>query len=114
LRSISPSCKIDVSKEYRTIAMVGDTEEAVNGVREAVKLAAEKARNENVFVHISEVYIPQFVGKGGVKLKALSANHGAELQNLRKVPPTSRSPEKLSKWRLQSGLLMNGCPLKRK
>jgi hypothetical protein len=41
-------------KEYRTRTIVGDTEEAVNGVREALKLAAGKARKENVFIHISE------------------------------------------------------------
>jgi polyribonucleotide nucleotidyltransferase len=86
LRSKFPSCKIDVSKEYRTITLVGDTEEAVNGVREAVNLAVEKARNENVFVRIPEEYIPQFVGKGGVNVKALSANHGAEIQRLTKGP----------------------------
>jgi hypothetical protein len=46
-----------------TITIVGETEESGNGIREAVKLAVEKARNENLFVHILEEYIPQFVGK---------------------------------------------------
>jgi hypothetical protein len=81
--SYTTTNQVGVSKEYRTITIVGDTEEAVNGVREAVKVAVEKARKENVFVQES---IPQFVGKGGVNKTALSANHGAEIQRLTKGP----------------------------
>lgn len=84
LRSKHPSCKIDVSKEARTVTVVGDTEEAVHAVRDAVESLVEKTRNENTFVHVPEAYVSQFVGKGGSNVKALSASHGAEIHRIKK------------------------------
>jgi len=84
LRSKYPSCKIDISKESRTIAVVGESETIVQEVREAILAAIEKARCENVFVLIPNTYVPSFVGKGGSHVKDLSATHGVVIQSVKK------------------------------
>jgi polyribonucleotide nucleotidyltransferase len=80
------ACGIDVSKESRTVTVTGDSEEDVIKVREALTALVEKARRENVFVSIPENAIPSFVGKGGKNIKEFSAEHGVELQRMRKGP----------------------------
>ncbi|KAG7355708.1 KH domain containing protein [Nitzschia inconspicua] len=83
LRSKNPTCKIDVSKEARTVTVVGDTEETVANVKAAIEEVVKKARQETTFVKIPEDYVPQFVGKGGANVKALSAKHGADIQRIK-------------------------------
>jgi rRNA processing protein Krr1/Pno1 len=84
LRSKYPGCKINISKESRTIAIVGESEEIVQEVREAVLAAIEKNRSENAFVSIQNTHIPYFLGKGGSHVKELSAKYGVEIQNVKK------------------------------
>jgi len=84
LRAKHPSCKIDVSKDTRTITVVGDSEDAVQKVREAILEAVEKARSENAFVMVPESSVPQFVGKGGAHVKEMSASLGVDIQRVRK------------------------------
>lgn len=79
-----PGCKVDVSKETRTISITGDSEDTVQSVREAILAAVEKARAENVFIVVPESYVPAFVGRGGVHVKELSAKHGVEIQRIQK------------------------------
>lgn len=83
LRKKNRSCKIDVSKEARTVTVAGDTEEALKNGREAVESIVEKARQENAFVCIPEAHVPQFVGKGGANVKALSTKHGTDIQRFK-------------------------------
>jgi polyribonucleotide nucleotidyltransferase len=85
MRAKNPSCKIDVSKEARTVTVLADSEEAVARAKEAVRAAVEQAKNENVFISIPETYVPQFVGKGGAHVKQFSAEHGAEIQRIKKA-----------------------------
>lgn len=84
LRSKYPGCKIDISKESRTISIVGDSEQIVQDAREAVIIAIEKARSENVFISIPNTYIPSFLGKGGSNVKEISATHGVVIQSIKK------------------------------
>jgi len=84
LRSKYPGCKIDISKESRTIAIVGESEEILQEVREAVFAAIEKKRSENAFVSIQSTHIAYFLGKGGSHVKELSAKHGVVIQNFKK------------------------------
>jgi rRNA processing protein Krr1/Pno1 len=84
LRSKYKGCRIDVSKESRTITIVGESEAIVLEVREAVLAAIETARSENAFVFIPNTYVPQFVGKGGSHVKELSAKYEVEIQRVKK------------------------------
>ncbi|KAL3921110.1 MAG: hypothetical protein SGILL_002920 [Bacillariaceae sp.] len=84
MRAKNPSCKIDVSKEARTVTVLADSEGSVLRAKEAVRAAVERAQQENVFVFIPETLVPQFVGKGGANVKQLSAKHGAEIQRIKK------------------------------
>lgn len=84
LRAKYQGCKIDVSKESRTVTIVGESEDIVKEVREAVLAAIETARSENAFVFIPNQYIPQFVGKGGSHVKELSTKYDVEIQRVKK------------------------------
>jgi len=84
LRSKYQSCKIDISKESRTITIVGESEDIVQKVREAINAAIEKARSENVFVSIPKTHIPSFLGKGGSHVKELSVKYGVVIQSVKK------------------------------
>ncbi|KAL3924527.1 MAG: hypothetical protein SGILL_000991 [Bacillariaceae sp.] len=84
LRAKNPSCKIDVSKEARTVTVVADSEEAVARGKEAIRDAMERAKKENIFVLIPEAYVPRFVGKGGANVKAMSTTHGTEIQRIKR------------------------------
>jgi len=84
LRAKYKGCKIDISKESRTITVVGESEDIVKEVRGAVLAAIETARSENVFIFIPDSCIPQFVGKGGSHVKELSAKYDVEIQRLKK------------------------------
>jgi len=84
LRSKSPGCKIDISKESRTITILGESEEIVQEVRKAILAAIEKARSENVFVSIENTHIAPFLGKGGSHVKELSAKYGVVIQKVKK------------------------------
>ncbi len=84
LRKKFSGCKIEISKESRTITIVGESDETVNAVREAVVAAIEKARSENIFVTIQNTDIPSFLGKGGSHVKELSAKHGVTIQSVKK------------------------------
>lgn len=84
LRSKYPGCKIDISKESRTITIVGESDELVQDIREAVLAAIEKARQENVFVTIQNSDIPSFLGKGGSHVKELSAKYGVVIQSMKR------------------------------
>jgi rRNA processing protein Krr1/Pno1 len=79
-----PGCKIDFSKEARTITVTGDSEDTVQNAREAILAAVEKVKAENVFVCIPEKYVSYFVGKGGFHVKELSAKYGVEIQRIQK------------------------------
>ena len=76
LRKKYTGCKIDISKESRTISIVGESEEIVKEVREAFVDAIEKARSENIFVSIPNNDVPSFLGKSGSHVKELSAKCG--------------------------------------
>ena len=84
LRKKYSGCKIDISKESRTISIVGESEESVQGVRNAFNAAIEKARSENIFVSIQNNDVPYFLGKGGSHVKELSAKYGVNIQNVKK------------------------------
>ena len=84
LRKKYSRCKIDISKESRTISIVGESEEIVQEVREAFVAAIEKVRSENVFVTIQQSDIRSFLGKGGCHVKELSAKHGVVIQTVKK------------------------------
>lgn len=84
LRAKYKGCRIDVSKESRTITIVGESEDIVQEVREAILAAIETARSENAFVFIPNTYVPQFVGKGGSHVKELSAKYEVEIQRVKK------------------------------
>jgi hypothetical protein len=61
---------VDVLIEYRTI-----------------KSSCGKGQKaKRLCPHLRRVFIPQFVGKDGVNVKALSVNHGAEIQRHTKGP----------------------------
>jgi rRNA processing protein Krr1/Pno1 len=79
-----PGCKIEVSRETRTITVVGDSEETVQAVKEAVLAAVEKAMAENVVFFIPEGYVSSFVGRGGSHVKELSAKHGVDIQRIQR------------------------------
>ena len=84
LRSKHPHCKIDVSKESRTISIVGDSEEVVQKAREALILDVEKARAENSFIMIPDTLISKFVGKNGAHVKEMSSSMGVEIQRVKR------------------------------
>ena len=84
LRSKYPTCKIDISKESRTITVVGESQEIVQEVRVDVNAAIETARKENVFFLIPKTCIQHFMGKDRSHLKELTAKYGADIQRLRK------------------------------
>lgn len=76
-------CHIDVSREARTVTVVGESEESVSKVRQELDSLVEKGRRENVFITIPERALPEFIGKGGSKLKELSTKHSVEMQRVR-------------------------------
>ncbi len=84
LRKKYSGCKIDISKESRTITIVGDSDETVKAAREAIAAAIEKARSENVFVTIQNTDIPSFLGKGGSHVKELSTQYEVVIQSAKK------------------------------
>ena len=84
MRSKYPGCKIDISKESRTIAVIGESEEIFKEARKAIDAAIEKARNENVFFSVPNVYVPIFLGKGGSHVKELSAKYGVTIQSVKR------------------------------
>lgn len=84
LRSKHPGCKIDISKEFRTITVIGETEEIVQEVREAVLTAIETARSENMFVLIPNTYVSPFLGRAGSHVKELTAKYEVEIQRVKK------------------------------
>lgn len=84
MRSKHPDCKIDVSKDARTIAIIGQSEEAVQEIREDVLATIEKIRNENMFISIPEDTIAPFVGKKGSHIKEMSAKYEVDIQTVRK------------------------------
>ncbi len=84
LRKKFSGCKIEISKESRTISIVGESEEVVEEVRKAFVAAIEKARTENIFVSIQNDDVPYFLGKGGSHVKELGAKYGVAIQNVKK------------------------------
>jgi len=84
LRKKYSGCKIDISKESRTITIVGESDKTVEAVREEITAAIEKARSENIFVTIQNTDIPSFLGKGGSHVKELSAQYEVAIQSVKK------------------------------
>jgi predicted RNA-binding protein YlqC (UPF0109 family) len=84
LRSKFRRCKIEMSKETRTVTVSADTEEHVKEARMAIQQAVEQLRRETAFVTIPDKLIPKFVGKGGTKVKDFATEHSVEIQRLRK------------------------------
>jgi len=84
LRAKYQGCKIDISKESRTITIVGESEDIVKEVREAVLAAIETAHSENIFISIPDSYMPQFIGRGGTHVKQLSAKYDVEIQKMKR------------------------------
>jgi len=84
LRAKYQGCKIDISKESRTITIVGESEDIVKEVREAVLAAIETAHSENIFISIPDSYLPQFIGRGGTHVKQLSAKYDVEIQKTKR------------------------------
>lgn len=85
LRAKHPRCKIEISKEARTITVSSDTEEHLKEAQELIVRTVEQTRRETTFVLIPDNDIARFVGKGGSHVKELSAKHGVEIQKVRKV-----------------------------
>jgi rRNA processing protein Krr1/Pno1 len=83
LRSKHPQCKIDVSKESRTITVVGESEEAVQNARDSLLVDVEKARAENAFILIPDTLISKFVGAGGRHVKEMSSTLEVEIQRVK-------------------------------
>jgi rRNA processing protein Krr1/Pno1 len=79
-------CHIDVSRESRTVTVIGDSEESVKKAREKLDAFVEKGRRGNVFMSIPEKAIAAFVGKGGNHVKELSIDYGVDIQRVRKGP----------------------------
>ena len=79
-------CTIEVSKESHTITVVGKSQERVAQAKATISDLITKARNENVFVSMSESAIPVFCGKGGTRMKEFSATHGVDIQRQRRGP----------------------------
>lgn len=86
LRSKFRRCKIDVSKETRTITIYGDTEEHAKEAKVAIEEQIEKSRRETAFFTIPEKHLPRFVGKGGVHVKEFAIEKCVEIQRLRDGP----------------------------
>jgi len=84
LRSKYPTCKIDISKESRTITVVGESQDIVQEVRMDVNAAIETARKENIFVFIPKTCIQHFIGQARSHVKELTAKYGANIQRVKK------------------------------
>lgn len=79
-------CKIDVAKEERTVAILGESEEAVEKARAAFNEVVEKARRECIFMDIPESAMPAFIGKSGGHIRQLAEENSVEIERLRKEP----------------------------
>jgi len=83
LRSKHRRCKIEVSKEVRTITILGDIEENLLEARTAIEDAVDKTRRETALLTIPEKHLPRFVGKGGAHVKEFASEHDVDLTRLR-------------------------------
>ena len=86
LRSKHRRCKIEVSKEARTITILGDTEDNLYEAKTAIEDAVDKTRRETALLTIPEKHLPRFVGKGGTHVKEFASEHDVDLSRLRHGP----------------------------
>jgi rRNA processing protein Krr1/Pno1 len=98
-------CKVDVSKESRTITMTGESEEKVAKIRESLNEIIENARRENVFISVPEPAIGHFIGKGASHLRELSKEYGVDIQRVRKGPHQFKLSGKQSKIQAAQGAI---------
>eukprot|EP00980_Cylindrotheca_fusiformis_P002553 scaffold603_cov118-Cylindrotheca_fusiformis.AAC.5 len=77
-------CKLDISKEARTVTIQGETEDKVTELREKITKIIEKARRENYFFSVPDAAIAAFMGKGASHIKKFSTEYGVDIQRLRK------------------------------
>ena len=79
-------CQIDVSKEARTVTIIGESEADVAQVKESLFKIVDKARKECIFLSLPEDAMPSFVGKGGNHIKQFATEHKVEMQRQKKGP----------------------------
>jgi polyribonucleotide nucleotidyltransferase len=78
----SSGCTIDVSKEERTVAIIGEDKEKVAAARAVLEALVDKARRECAFIDIPEQAMPYFVGKSGSHINELRKAHGVDIQSI--------------------------------
>eukprot|EP00536_Pseudo-nitzschia_multiseries_P012145 jgi/Psemu1/31055/gm1.31055_g len=79
-RSRYPTCKFSISKETRTISMVGDSEETLKEVLDDINSEIETARKQNVFISIPDGHVAHFLGKAGSHVKEFTAQYEVKIQ----------------------------------
>ena len=82
--STAANCRIDVSKQELMITVTGEDEGSVTKAREALIAAVDKARRECVFVQLPRDSVSAFVGKAGAHIQQFAAEHGVEVERVRK------------------------------
>ena len=81
------SCNIDILKDEISLVISGESEDDVKKGKEVLHEIISKARKECMFIDLPETAMPAFIGKSGAHIKQLSAEHGIEIERLRKGPP---------------------------
>jgi len=81
------SCNIDILKDEISLVISGESEDDVKKGKEVLHEITSKARKECMFIDLPETAMPAFIGKSGAHIKQLSAEHGIEIERLRKGPP---------------------------
>lgn len=76
--------KVDVSRESRTVTILGEKEDKVAELRDEIAKVIERARRENMFFSVPDAAIPAFMGKGASHIKELAKEYDVEIQRLRK------------------------------